>query len=286
MSKRILVIGGTGMLGQPVARCLKEAGFGVRIFTRDQQKASQIFDPSFEIVAGNPLDSACLELAIEGCDGVHISLPTENEQQVAEMVAGMTSRHGVQRISYISGATVAEEHRWYSMINRKFLAEKALRESGTPYTIFCPTWVMDGLALFVQQGRATVLGQQPCAYHWVAAEDIAQMVTTAYQLEAAAKKRFILWGPEAIRLPEALKRYCAVVHPEIKVSAMPLWLVSVLAMLMRDKGLKAAGEMMAYFDRVGEQGAPADDIGILGTPAITLDKWLEARKAHRSVPAS
>ncbi len=99
MSKRILVIGGTGMLGQPVARCLKEAGFDVRIFSRDRQKADKIFDSSFEVVTGDLLDSACLELALEGCDGVHISLPTENEQQVAEMVAGMASRHGVQRIS-------------------------------------------------------------------------------------------------------------------------------------------------------------------------------------------
>jgi uncharacterized protein YbjT (DUF2867 family) len=285
MSKRILIIGGTGMLGQPVAHRLKEAGFQVRIFTRDRRKASQIFDASFEIVAGDPLDSQCLELATEDCDGAHISLPTENEQQVAEMVARVASRRGVQRISYISGATVAEEHRWYSMINRKFLAEKALHDSGMPYTIFCPTWVMEGLALFVRQGRAMVLGQQPCPYHWIAADDIAQMVAAAYRSEEAANKRFILWGPEQIRLPEALKRYCAVVHPDIKVSAMPLWLVNLLAIVMRQEGFKAAGEMMAYFDKVGEKGAPADDIRILGKPATTLDQWLESRQGRSSSPA-
>ena len=158
MKKIILVIGGTGILGQPVSRCLKEAGFQVRIMTRDLQKARKTFDSSFEIVAGDPMDASCLEEALNGCYGVHISLPTEVEQQVAETVAKVAPRHGVERITYISGATVAEENRWFPMINRKFLAEKAIQESGIPYTIIRPTWVMDGLPLFVNQGRAAVLG--------------------------------------------------------------------------------------------------------------------------------
>lgn len=145
MKKIILVIGGTGMLGQPVSYSLKEAGFQIRIMTRDHQKARKIFDDSFEIFAGGPTDSGCLEEALNGCYGVHISLPTEVEQQVAETVAKVASRHGVERITYISGATVAEENRWFPMINRKFLAEQAIRKAGIPYTILGPTWVMDGL---------------------------------------------------------------------------------------------------------------------------------------------
>src|SRR5262245_37664526 len=103
MEKTILVVGGTGMLGQPVSHCLKEAGFRVRIMTRDRHKASALFDGSFEIAAGDPSDSGCLEQALDGCSGVHISLPTQVEQQVAEMVAQLAARHGVERISYISG---------------------------------------------------------------------------------------------------------------------------------------------------------------------------------------
>jgi hypothetical protein len=43
------------------------------------------------------------------------------------------------------------------------------------------------------------------------------MVSTAYRLEDAANKRFLVLGPEAIRMHEALRRYCAVFHPDIKV---------------------------------------------------------------------
>src|SRR4051794_23035841 len=63
IQKTIVVIGGTGLLGQPVSRCLKEAGFRVRIMTRDPHKANKLFDGSFEIVAGDPIDTGCLEQA-------------------------------------------------------------------------------------------------------------------------------------------------------------------------------------------------------------------------------
>jgi uncharacterized protein YbjT (DUF2867 family) len=280
MQKTILIISGTGMLGQPVARRLKESGFGVRVMTRNLQKAKEMFDSTYEIFAGDPTDINCVEEALNGCYGVHISLPSEVEQQVAETVAQVASRHGVERISYISGATVAEEHRWVPIANRKFLAEQAIRASGIPYTILCPTWVMEILPMFVNQGRAAVFGKQPYPYHWVAAEDVARMVSTAYLSEEGANKRFRVLGPEAIQMHEALRRYCAVFHPEIKkATTMPFWLVRLMATLTRDQGLKGAGELLSYFEKVGERTSNlGDDSCILGAPTITLDQWLERRK--------
>lgn len=280
MQKTILIIGGTGLLGGPVSHRLKADGFQVRIMTRDLQKARKMFDGSFEIFAGDPMDTSCLEEALNGCYGVHISLPPEVEQQVAETVAKVTPGHGVERISYISGRTVAEGNRWFPMVDQKFRAEKAIRESGIPYMIFCPTWIMESLPLFVVQGRASVFGKQPCPYHWVALDDLSRMVSTAYRLDEAANKRFLVCGPEAIRMQEALKRYCAVFHPEIKhVSSMPFWLVRMLATFTRSQELKGIGEMMSYFEKVGETGGPANADDILGVPTITLDMWLERRKA-------
>ena len=279
MQKIILVLGATGTLGKPVSCALKEAGFRVRVMTRDLQKARKVFDNSFERMVGDPMEPACLEEALAGCYGVHISLPTEVEQPVAEMVAKLAPSFGIERITYISGATVAEEHRWFPMIDRKFLAEKAIQESGISYTLFAPTWVMDGLPMFVNQGKAFVMGKQPYPYHWVAADDIARMVSTAYSLEEAANKRFILHGPEGIRLLEALRRYCAVFHPEIKsVSSMPFWLVKLLGSVTSNRELKGAGEMMAYFEKVGEDSSLTKTDGILDAPKVTLDTWLQKNR--------
>ncbi|MRR30320.1 NAD-dependent epimerase/dehydratase family protein, partial [bacterium] len=272
MEKIILILGGTGMLGRPVASALQAAGYKVRIMTRDLEKAQKVMDPSIELVAGDAMNAGTLEQAMVGCFGVHISLPTEVEQQVAESVAKVASRQGVKRISYISGATVAEENCWFPMIKRKYLAEKALRESGVPTTILCPTWVMDGLALFIHQGKAFVFGKQPFPYHWVAAEDIARMVALAYGLGEVANGRFVVHGPEAIAIREALQRYCAVIHPEIKeVSSMPLWLVKMMASATNNHDLKGGGEMMSYFEKIGEGSHFPQHNSILGTPKLTLD---------------
>ena len=192
----------------------------------------------------------------------------------------VAARQGVERITYISGATVAEENRWSPLEDRKFLAEKAIRESGIPYTILCPTWVMESLAMFVVQGQAAVFGKQPCPYHWVSADDIARMVVTAYNLGAEANGRFIVHGPEAIRMQEAVMRYCVTFHPEIKkVSSMPFWLVKLMATVTNNQGLKAACELFSYFEKVGEWRNLPQANCVLGTPAMTLDRWLESRKS-------
>ena len=80
---------------------------------------------------------------------------------------------------------------------------------------------------------------------------------------------------------EALTRYCAVFHPDIKkVASTPLRLVKLLATVTGDQGLRDAGELMSYFEKVGEKGdSPSRDNGILGAPTMTLDVWLEKRRA-------
>ncbi|MBN1537346.1 MAG: NmrA family NAD(P)-binding protein [Anaerolineales bacterium] len=282
MQKTILVLGATGTLGRPVAYALNNAGFKVRIMTRDLKKALKIFNDSFEKIAGNPTDTTCLEEALNGCYGVHISLTPEIELQVVEAVIKVAKMRGVERITYISGASVAEETRWFPMINQKFLAEQALKESGIHYAIFCPTWIMDTLPMFVNQGQASILGKQPHPYHWVAAEDVGRMVTSIYELEEASKKRIIVHGPELISAHEALKRYCTAFHPEIKkISSTPFWLVKLLATITNNQELKGAIEMMAYFEKYGE-GSNLPQANGVPAPTTTLDMWIQKRKVNEN----
>lgn len=57
MEKRILLIGATGLLGEPVAYHLRRSGFIVRLLVRDIAKAAQLFGDDFEIVQGDFLDA-------------------------------------------------------------------------------------------------------------------------------------------------------------------------------------------------------------------------------------
>ena len=279
MNKRILVLGGTGLLGEPVARKLQADGFSVRILVRDPVKARDRFPTGFEIVQGDVTDKDSLRTAMQDCFGVHISVGGAVDQLSAENVAALAPKLGVQRISYISGATVREENRWFPMVAQKLEAEKVIRKSGIPYSIFCPTWPMEMVARFARDGKPFMMGAQPLPVHLFAAADLARMVSNAFQKQEAANKRFTIFGPEAITLKNALLQYCSVFHPEVeKVSSMPVWLAKLMGTLMRNPAMKFGAELMGYFEKTAEGGDPSDTNALLGEPQIPFDVWMDSRK--------
>jgi uncharacterized protein YbjT (DUF2867 family) len=276
MEKKILVLGATGMFGKPTASQLKADGFQARILARDAEKAQSTLGAGFEIIRGDVADLASLEKAMQRCYGVHISVGGAVDQVSAENVAALAPKLGVERISYISGATVAEANRWFPMVAQKLEAEKAIRDSGVPYTIFCPTWPMEQIVRFARGGKPSLIGKQPLPVHLFAAQDLAHMVSKAYQLEEAQNKRFYVYGPEAMTMKTALERYCARFHPEVqKISVMPIWMAKLMGTLTGNEMLKFASGLMAYFDKTPEVGDPSEANEILGAPATTLDAWME-----------
>jgi uncharacterized protein YbjT (DUF2867 family) len=283
MTKRILVLGGTGLFGKPTAQQLKDDGFQVRILARDVEEAQSMFSDDFEVVQGDVTDLTSLERAMHECRGVHISVGGSVDQLSAENVAALAPKLSVERITYISGATVAEKNRWFPMVAQKLDAEKAIRESGVAYTIFCPTWPMEQLVRFARGGKPSLIGKQPIPVHFFAAADLARMVSKAYQLEAAQNKRFYIYGPEAMTMKTALERYCAIFHPEVeKISVMPIWLAKLLGTLTGNEMLKFASGLMSYFDKTPETGDSSEANQILGAPAINLDAWMESFKSKGS----
>ena len=286
MNKTILVIGATGMLGEPVARRLKEDGFQVRILARNIDKTRKLFDESFDIVAGDATNTNDLEKSLDGCFGVHISLAGETEQLGVENAANMASRKGIQRITYISGVNAFEENMWFPASKQKVLAERAIRESGVPHTIFCPTSSMESISSCIRGARAFIIGRHPRPYHWFAADDLARMVSTSYGAREAINKRLFIYGPEGILFHEALRRYCSVLHPEIKkISTMPYWLANAMARVTGSKDMRFASAVLAFFEKVGEGGDPTEANNILGAPETTIDEWLNQRKVNLGMPS-
>jgi len=276
MAQRILVLGGTGMFGKPTAFQLTADGFQVRLFVRDITKAQTLFGEELEIVQGDVADLASLEKAMADCFGVHVSVGGPVDQLSAENVAALASKLGLERVTYISGATVAEKNRWFPMVAQKLDAENAIRNCGVPYTIFCPTWPMEQIVRFARGGKPSLMGKQPLPIHFFATQDLARMISQAYQSDEAKNKRFYVYGPEAMTMKTALERYCAKFHPEVeKISVMPIWLAKFLGTLTGKEMLKFASGLMAYFDKTSEVGDPTEANKILGAPATTMDTWME-----------
>jgi NADH dehydrogenase len=277
---RILVLGGTGLLGAPVARRLEADGFAVRLLARDPDKARAIFDESSEVASGDVTDVASLEAALADCEGAHISIAGPAELPAAQNVTTLAAELGLERITYISGATAFEENRWFPMTAQKLMAEQAIRACGVPYTIFCPTWPLEMLPRYARGGQPLLIGDRPLPVHWFAAGDMARMISNAYQLEAAANRKLFVHGPEAVTTVEALERYCRAFHPEVEsVPLMPIEAARAMAASTGNQMLGFFAELMAYFERVGEMGDPTEANELLGAPETTLDAWIEQHKA-------
>ena len=285
---KILIVGATGMLGKPVARQLQAAGHTIRILSRNVEKAKMKFDDSFEVVYGDVEQPATLHAAIAGCDGVHISLaggPTPEsydriEHRGTANVVQVAAKLGVQYVTYLSGFSVNETNRQKNyQTNAKFLAETAVKNSGIPYTIFRATWFMESLPLFIQNGRAIIVGKQENLLHWVAVQDYAQMVATAYTTLGAMNKTLYIFGPEGISMTDAVKQYQTTLRPDVSFSKSPSWLISLMAKMTRSAELKDIAVFMKYMEQIKEVGSPEEANDLLGKPETTFADWLTQQSA-------
>ena len=281
MERTILVIGGTGKyLGLPVSRNLKASGFQVRIMTRRLGKARESFDESYDIVAGDVLDTLSLKRAMEGCYGVHINLSDDVNLQGVKNIVPIAVDQGIQRISYTEGIMAVEDNISHSSIKLTLDAEKIIRDSGIPFIIFCPSFIMETLEWSIEGKRAGLLGKNLPPAHMIAGDDYGRMVAAGYKTDDAVNKKLFIYGPEAVPLLDALKKYCAALHPEVtKVSTMPFWMANFMAAVMRKKELKSASEAFSLYQKVGECGDREEANRILGAPKTTFDEWLKEKSS-------
>jgi uncharacterized protein YbjT (DUF2867 family) len=278
MTNRILIIGATGMLARPVARRLKEAGYMVRLFSRSVSENET--KEGYEVARGDFFNPAHLENAMKDCQYVHANLGKVDEGAVMKLIVEAARKNGVQTISCISGASVCEENRWFYGTEQKYQQEQALINSGIPYMIFRPSWFFESIELMVRSGKAMMIGKQPHPYRWVAADDYARMVVTAYGKPEARDQIFHVFGPEYHTMRDLMVRFVKAVHPEIKkVSDVPLWMMKLIGILSGKKEIKGVADLYGYFEKAREHGDPDFTDAMLGKAETTFEKWVEGKPA-------
>ncbi len=287
--KTILVIGGTGMLGKPVAQQLKADGFKVCLLARNPEKAKSMLGDGYEIVKGDFEDAGTLKAALAGVDGIHISLkggPREKDfdrvdHHGTRIIAEAARSAGVGRVTLISAYAVSEEKADTPESRSKLKGEAALKSSGVPYTIFRCSWFMETLPLFVQGKNISLIGNQIHPLHWIAAEDYARMVSKSYQTDETLNKGLYIFGPEAHTMGEAMKIYTEIAAPDVKVSPISTGMLLALGMLSFNTEWKSMSTLMGHYERHGEDGSSEEADRLLEKPQITLREW--SRKNQRNI---
>lgn len=274
---KTLIIGASGLLAKPVILQLEKAGMQLRLFSRNVNPS--MFVNEYEIVRGDLFNLLDLEKAMEGCDAIHVTASVEDEFESTELIVKMARQKGVRLISYVSGATVCDENRWFRFIDNKFRAEQLLISSGISYLVFRPTWFFESLQLMVRNGKAMIPGHLPHPYHFLAADEFGSMVARAYTDPGKHNAIYYTYGPKVYLMKDLLEKYCREFHPEIKkVSEIPLSMMRLIAFLTRKKQMKGAAELFSYFQKVKEPEVSADALSQLGIPQVDFEKWIEQNR--------
>lgn len=281
---KILIIGGTGMLGRPVAVRLVSDGHSVRVFTTSYERARRLFSDKVEYAEGDVDDLSSLRRAMEGCEGVYVNLKggpnkldyIRIEREGSKNIYSAAIDCDIERVVQISEAHADWKHAYFLPSKVKVEAEKELVSSGLTYTILKPTWFCESLSLFMRDNKAVFVGSGKASFHFLAAADYARIVSECFSSDKADNKVLTIFGPEPMPIPEAMRRFLAVCYPDVRIERLPIWLAKMSAAMAFNKNLKAAVRMMAFFDKHDDSEVavgPEEADAIFGRSTTTVEEW-------------
>ncbi|EPJ45497.1 MAG: hypothetical protein OFPI_36730 [Osedax symbiont Rs2] len=272
--KTIAVIGGTGMLGAPVARQLQQQGYTVRIINRDSAKAKKMLGDNFQYAEADIFDPERLKIALQGCQGIHINLTGNSAQSYfknhvtgTENIISAVKGSQIKLISMISTASAYPENDFRHDTKYKLQAEQLLKDSGIAYLVFLPSWFMETLALFEQNGKIVQIGKSSQKIHWQSAAEYAEIVAQAYADKEQYNRRITIFGPQGLTMTQALQNYAQ--HHNLKMQSMSIFMAKFFAWITRDQDLRDAADLLQYYERVGEKTV-ADTV----RTQTDLQQWL------------
>jgi uncharacterized protein YbjT (DUF2867 family) len=285
--KTILFIGATGVLARPVVRQVAAAGFRVKAVVRNPAQARQLLPQTVTLIQGDLTDVSSIVRAADGVDAVYINLPATTQPNSAFI----TELHGTQNVlsAIGKGVTVlklskigASENPDFLDISYKYRSEQLIQAAGNPYIIFRSTWFMDSFPyLLTKYGKAVIyLGNQPNPIHWIAAQDLGDMVVNALtNTSAVANTILTIQGPEAMLFREAAQRYIRAFDRRLALVNLPLWAATLPAWFSGEWLFNQ--QVMAYYNGRREVFEGQQAWTLLGEPQRRIEDFVREHKQER-----
>lgn len=155
LTSPVLVTGGTGTLGRHVVARLRDAGRDVRVLSRRQHDNAD----GIEFMTGDLATRQGIEPAVAGAGTVmHLAGSAKGDEDKARTLVRAASRAGTSHLVYISvvGAdriplASGIDRAMFGYFGSKFAAERAVADSGLPWTTLRATQFHDLTLMTVQQ---------------------------------------------------------------------------------------------------------------------------------------
>ncbi|MYL32393.1 NAD(P)H-binding protein [Pontibacillus yanchengensis] len=158
---KLTILGGSGRVGQKIARLAHDQGYQVQALVRDISKARELI-PFATLIEGDATNTEDLQKALIGSHGVISSLNTDKTTTLTTafpLIIEHMNQLGIKRIVTIGTAGILNSRyeegkfRYQSSESKRtktFAAEehaavyKMLEQSTLDWTIVCPTYLPEG----------------------------------------------------------------------------------------------------------------------------------------------
>ena len=200
---KILVVGGTGLVGSAVVTELLRREADLRLLVRDA-KAS--VPSGVEVAVGELLDPPAIERAMIGVDKLYLLNAVTPDELTQGLVAyDLAKRRKLEHIVYHS-VFRAERFRDVPHFAAKFAIEGALREFDLPWTVIRPNYFFQNDAALREPLTGAGTYPMPLGEHGVSAvdvRDIAEATAIALMTEGHTGEVYNVNGPEPLTGPKA-----------------------------------------------------------------------------------
>lgn len=252
---RILVAGGTGLIGSHIIEELLASG-GHRVCCLSRHGASKNrWGHQVEMRPGDITNTGSLERATQGIDAVVHAVqfpnhPMENPRRGwtylevdgrgTERMVNAAQKNGVKRFIYLSGAGTAPEKKqpWFQA---KVMAENAIRSSGMEYVILRPSWIYGpedrSLNKFLFFAKVLpivpIIGNGKSKVQPISVFDVATVASKAITSPEATNRVFELGGPQALTMDEIIRTALKVAEKRRLLVHQPAGFMKLLASFMQ-----------------------------------------------------
>ena len=219
-----LVTGVTGFVGHRLVPALLEAGWSVRVLTRNPDKLDAAWRDRVEVVEGDATEPGDVARAVAGADAAYYLLHSmdgkgdfvERDRRMAEGFAAAASAAGVKRIVYLSGLHPEGELSPH-LASRVEVGEIFLA-SGVPTAVLQAGVVLgNGSASFDMLRHLTERLPVMVAPKWlhnriqpIAIEDVLHYLVAAADLPPDVNRTYDVGGPEVLTYADMMRRYAEV----------------------------------------------------------------------------
>src|SRR5271166_1200540 len=197
MSK-IVVIGGTGMVGSQTVEELLKRGAEVRVMTRSADRISSL-PKGVEGVVGSMLQPKSLPSVFAGADKLFLITPLDRDETAQGIdAADAAVAAGIRRIVYLS-VHQADKALTIPHFVSKLPVEGVIRTSGVEYTILRPNnfYQNDLTLLDAIRGGAYPQPSGSVGMHRVDVRDIAEAAAIVLTQPGHSGKTYSVVGPRA-----------------------------------------------------------------------------------------